>query len=384
MPSKTLWLTALAALALFIFVLMPQASAQSAPSIQEFKLPNDSTSIDAMTMDSSGNVWLAQSSPAVLYKFDVTKDSFERYFMPVNNDALFKGMSAEGSDYIWMADQQGNQIIGYDVAKNKFYNFTFPANLQLDPSDVIARDNYLYVAMNMELGRINIDTNFLDDYYVDKYDASLSDIVMDRIGNVWFVEYSSGKVGGYYRLDDKVQIFPIPTADSAPTCIDIDSQGRLWFIESGPNKLGMFDTNTNSFSEFDMPVLDGQQVNAKRLAVDGDDNVWITDLAHDRLIKYYPTKNVFVPISLSGGKIYPSLIGTDNDNIWFMESGTASLAELQADPLYGLVATPTPTPTAKPTEAANQTASTTPKPTPGFEIITVLAALLILAKKRPN
>ncbi len=380
MPSKTLWLMALAAMALFI--IMPQASSQSTPSIQEFKLPNGSTSIDAMTVDSSGNVWLAQSSPAVLYKFDVSKNSFERHVIPVNGDAMFKGMSAEGSDYIWMADQQGNEIIGYDVAKNKFYNFTFPANLKLDPSDVIARDNYLYVGMNMELGRINMDTNFLDDYYVDKYDAGLSDIAMDRLGNVWFVEYSSGKVGGYYRMDDKVQIFPIPTADSAPTCTDIDSQSRLWFIESGPNKLGMFDTNMNSFNEFNMPVLDGQQVIAKRLAVDSDDNVWITDLAHDRLIKYYPAKDVFVPISLSGGKVYPTLIGTDNNNIWFVESGSAALANLQADPLYGLVSTPTPT--AKPTEAPNQTASTTPKPTPGFEIITVLAALLIVARKRPN
>jgi len=130
---------------------------------------------------------------------------------------LFRGMSAEGSSYIWVADEGGQQIIGYDVSKNKFYNFTFP--LDLNPTDVIAQDNYLWVACNMELGRINMDTNEMKDYYVDRYDASLADLEMDRTGNVWFVEYSSGKVGGYSRMDDRVFIYPIPTADSKPTCL---------------------------------------------------------------------------------------------------------------------------------------------------------------------
>lgn len=370
-------LASLAILSLFVLMLIPIVAAQSAPTIEEYKYPNG-TAIDSMCVDSRGNVWLAQSSPAYLYKLDPSMGTFERHEIPANADTMFHGMSAEGSSYIWMADEGGQQIIGYDVSKNKFYNFTFP--LKLNPADVIAQDNYLWVACNMELGRIDMDTNELKDFYVDRYDASLSDLVKDRLGNVWFVEYSAGKVGGYSRMDDRVHIFPIPTADSRPTCLGIDSQGRLWFIESASNKLGMFDTNLNTFKEIDLPSLDGAQVNTKRIAVDADDNVWLTDTGHGRVVKYYTAKDVFVPISLNGSRHYPTFIEADGNTIWVVESGATSLAKIRADQLYGLDATPTPA--AKPTEVPS--ASPTPKPTPGFEVVAALGALYIMSKLGKN
>jgi virginiamycin B lyase len=363
------------ALALLIALSLPLAGAQGTPAMDGYRMPNG-TVVDAMCLDSNGNVWLAQSSPATLYRFDRSTGTFQGHEVPAGKDAMIRGMSAEGVDYIWIADQSGQKIYGYDVAGDKFYTFTLP--LKLYPSDVIARDNYLWLACNMELGRLDIDTNFLKDYYVDKYDAGLADLVADRTGNVWFVEYSSGNVGGYYRLDDRIQIFPIPTENSLPTCLDIDLQGRLWFIESGPGKLGMFDTGMSSFEEFDMPVLDGAQVSPKRVAVDSDGNVWLADTAHDRVVKYYPSKDVFVPIGLNGSKVYPTFVEADGSTIWVMESGTGNLTRLQVDSLYGL--NPTPTPTAMPTEQSTPT----PKPTPGFGLLAALAALVIIVKKAYN
>jgi streptogramin lyase len=178
-------------------------------------------------------------------------------------------------------------------------------------------------------------------------------------------------------MDDMVHIFPIPTADSRPTCLDIDTQGRVWFLESATNKLGMFDTNLNTFKEYDLPVLDGAKVGAKRLVVDADDNLWLTDIANGRVVKYYTSKEVFVPVSLNGSKYYPTFIEADGNSIWVVESGVNSLAKIRADPLYGLDATPTPT--AIPT--ATQGATPTPKPSPGMEILAALAALAIVAKR---
>jgi streptogramin lyase len=367
-------LTALAIVSLFVLILIPVATAQGTPSVEEYKLPNG-TAVDAMCVDSRGNVWLARSSPATLYRVDPAAGTYDAYKMSLEGDTLFRGMSAEGSSYIWIADEGGQRIVGYDVGKDKFYNFTFP--LDLNPTDVIAQDNYLWVACNMELGRVNMDTNEMKDYYVDRYDASLADIAMDRMGNVWFVEYSAGKVGGYSRMDDRVHIFPIPTADSKPTCLGIDSQGRLWFLESASNKLGMFDTSLNTFKEIDLPKLDESQVYAKRLAVDSDDNVWLTDTANGRVIKYYTAEGVFVSISLNGTKNYPTLIEADGNTIWAVESGTSSLAKIRADPLYGLDATPTPTATPSPTPSATPT----PKPTPGFEIVAAMGAMYAVASK---
>jgi hypothetical protein len=139
----------------------------------------------------------------------------------------------------------------------------------------------------------------------------------------------------------------------------------------------MFDTNLNTFKEVELPLLGGVQVYGKRLAVDSDDNVWLTDTANGRVIKYYTAKGVFVPISLNGTKSYPTLIEADGNTIWAVESGASSLAKIRADPLYGLDATPTPTPTPSPTPSATPT----PKPTPGFEIVAALGAIYAVARK---
>ena len=390
MLSRALSITLLAGLALCLLVVLPQAAAQSATSINEYPLPNGATSIDAMAIDSSGNIWMAQSSPAVLYEYVVSENLFKSHPIPTNTQAMIRGMSVYGNSYVWMADGGADQIIGYDIANNKFYNFTFPPPLQLDVSSVVSDGSNLWVGCNMELGQIGIYTDNLTDHYVDSYTADISDLAMDRQGNIWFVEANSGMVGGYYVGADKPLLFPIPTSASEPTFCALDSQGRLWFIESAVNQLGMFDTNLKTFKEIPMPVIDGKQVVAKQLAVDSDDNVWISDLANDRLIKYYPLKNVFVPVYLNGSKVYPNLIENDNDQIWFIESGKAALAEIQTDSLFGLTPTATPKPaastnaTAVPTGTATPTAKPTPKPSPGFGIgagLVALAALLVIAKK---
>lgn len=387
MNPRSLSLAALAAIALIVLPVIPQAMAQSAPSVEEYALPNGTVSVDAMCIDSNGDVWLAQSSPPVLYRFDVDTKAFERHEIPTKDEALFKGMSAEGSDYIWLADQTGQRIVCYDVEKGKFYNFTLP--LKLDPADVISDGTYLWVGCNMELARISIDqanTTPMRDYWVDRYFANIVDIERDRKGNIWFVEYSSNKVGCYDRMVDQfdpenaIELFPIPTADSTPSCLGIDSQGRLWFIESGPCKLGMFDTASKDFKELDMPVLDGLKASPKRLAVDGDDCVWLTDLPNNRIIKYYPSKGIFVPIALNGARAYPTFIGIDGDKVWVLESGARCLALVCADPLYGLVSTPTPSPASTP--VATPIVSPTPKPSPGLGLLAAIAALMIAIWRR--
>ena len=115
-----------------------------------------------------------------------------------------------------------------------------------------------------------------------------------------------------------------------------------------------------------------------RIAVDGDDNVWLTDTANGRLIKYYPAKNVSVPVYFGDKKSYPTFLSIDSDgNIWVVESGTKKLAKVSADSLYGLSGTVTPTVTPTPAGSSNQTATATAKPSPGFELVAGISALLV-------
>lgn len=381
MLSRLVPAAVIGTLALFIFISFSSVSfALSAPTIQEYDLSPNVTVIDAMALDGAGNVWMVDTGAATLYKFNVTSVAMEEHALPSVSGSRYTGMSVDGSGIVWMADKGANRILGYDETNNKYYTYAFPKNLQLEPAAVLRSDHYLWVAMNMEIGRLDItDPSVpLTDYYVYSHVANLYDLKMDGAGNVWFVEYNAGKVGGYYSLRDDTAEYSIPTNASYPTCLDIDSQKRLWFVESQPNKLGMFDTTTNGFREFQAPVIDGLQSSLNRIAVDGDDNVWLTDTANGRLIKYYPAKNISVPVYIGSKKSYPTFLSIDSDgNIWVVESGAKKLVKVNADSLYGLSGTVTPSvkPTAAPT-AGNQTSTATAKPSPGFEAVAGMSALL--------
>lgn len=363
---------------LLLFILSSSVSlAQSAPTIEEYGFSRNVTAIDAMAIDPAGNVWLVDSARSTLYRFNVSSMTFDERPVPFLVSSHYTGMSVDATGIVWLADKPGNRVLGYDSVKNQFYKFDFPSELQLEPAAVIRYGDDLWVGMNMELGKVNIERGDLTDYYVYSHKAELSDIKMDGARNVWFVEYNAGKVGGYiYARDDTMEV-AIPTNESYPTSLAVDSQKRLWFIESGPNKLGMYDTTNGAFREFNAPALDGQPSSLNRVAVDADDNVWLTDTARGRIIKYYPTKNVSVPIYLNNDKSYPTLIGIDDSgNVWVVESGAKKLAKLHADPLYGLTGTPTPTSTATPVPTSTATATATEKPTPGFEPVTTIIALI--------
>ena len=389
---------AIGVLALFILVsFSPVALAQNAPSVQEYGLSPNLTTVDAMALDGSGNVWLVSTSTSTLGMFNVTSQAYEEHYLPMSlilSNSQFTGLSADNNGYVWIADKTGNRILGYNGASNQFFSYSLPQDLQLQPTSVIRSGDYLWIGMNMEIGRLDItDPKVpLTDYYVDSYRSGISDIKMDGAGNIWFVEYNTGKVGSYYAARDDTQEYAIPESNSYPTGLALDSQKRLWYVESGLNKIGMFDTASQSFAEYPPFAPEGKNSTLRMIAVDHDDNVWLTDTANGRLIKYYPTMNVSVPVNIGTTKSYPTLLAIDSDNnIWVVESGAQKLVKVHVDSMYMGQTTPTPTPvqtSAAPGQSTptattvhtstipGQSVTATAKPSPGFALPLAIFALL--------
>lgn len=352
-------------------------------SIDEFRLPENAAMIDAMAIDQSGSIWLADSTAQVLYKFEPSSGSFDFHSMQSLEGARITGMSIDDSGIVWIADYDGNRVAYFSEADNNSWgSYKFPVTI--NPSHAVYSNGYLWIAGKEELGKLDLETNFLTDKWVSKRDSHLVSLCPDPYGNIWFVEYSVGKVGGYYLRFNDIGEKDIPTENSYPTCAAIDSKGRLWFIESGPtpDKLGMFDTMTEQFEEYDMPEIDGRNVSGHRIAIDKYDNVWFTDVMGSRLIKFIPDNKTFVQVRTDNGNSMPTLVSVDkNGDIWFVESKTKMLSRLHADPSYGLNPTPVPEATDMSTPG-----SSTPMPgqSPGFEAVPMLMAfaLAVVAMKK--
>jgi streptogramin lyase len=367
-------LRALAAIiALFFAVslcVLASAADDGTCSVREYPLPAGAGEIGAMTADASGNVWLIQNVPPVIYKLVRENVTFSNYTLEDFTNAGFAGMSVDETGLVWFADPKGNRFGAYKEATNKTSNFGFPGPMA--PSSVLRRGDILYIGCKEEVGvyDLRFPEEPLMDYFV-QYGSFVRDIHFDRFANVWFVEYDTGKVGVYWRMYDRISDFVIPTGNSYPTCQSIDSLGRLWFVESGTNKLGMFHTELFNFSEYDMPLVDGKMPVISAVATVGD-SVWLTDTKNDRVLRFYPDEVRFAAVKLADGSA-PAFIEPDaNGTLWIYEASSKKLASVEVTDQFGQV-TPTPAATARP----STTATPQPTKTPGFLALISMVALAL-------
>src|SRR3989338_1078181 len=167
--------------------------------------------------------------------------------------------------------------------------------------------------------------------------SSPTDIVVDRSGIVWVMEYNANKIG---RLDPSRNIFEefeITTAKSEATDMTIDKDGNLWFTEQEGNQVGKFNTRTLKFEEFELPVPNS---NPASITVDAKGNIWFVEWNRNKITKFTPPphsppphKGGGEPIQRMGwGRVVeydiptpmsqPSgLVCDSKGNIWFAEKG---------------------------------------------------------------
>jgi virginiamycin B lyase len=354
-----------------VFCQTALAAGKGTYSVREYPLPPDTGDIGAMAVDANGNVWLIQDEPPVLYKLGRENGTFSNYTLEGFRNAGFTGMSVDEVSIVWFADQRGNRFGAYQEVTNKTSAFDFPGPMA--PSSILRRGDSVFIGCKEEVGEYDLrfPEEPLLDHFVYHMDSYLQDIHFDRFNNVWAVEYAKNNVSVYWRMYDKTSEFAIPTGNSYPTCLSIDSLGRLWFVESATNKLGMFHTELFNFSEYEMPLIDGEKPQISRVAT-VDDAVWLTDLKNDQVIRFFPDEDRFATAKLAKGAA-PTFISADgNGTLWIYEASSKKLASLDVTDQFGQ-ATPTPGPTA--TEQPSTSATPEPAGTPGFLALLSLTAI---------
>ena len=376
MRARALLFLVMAGLA---FCILPHAGATSdgTYAVKEYPLPPGAGNIGAMTVDGSGNVWLIQDEPPVLYRLGRENSTFSNYTLEGFEEAGFTGMTADEVGIVWFADPRGNRFGAYQEATNKTSTFDFPGPMA--PTSILRRGDSVYIGCKEEVGEYDLrfPREPLLDHFVYHMDSHLRDIHFDRFGNVWAVEYARNNVSVYWRTYDKTSEFAIPTADAYPASLSIDSQGRLWFVESGTNKLGLFHTELFNFSEYEMPSVDGKTPVISRVTTVGD-AVWLTDMRYDRVLQFYPEEGRFAAAQLADDT-RPVFIEPDgNGTLWVYEAGSKTLASLEVTDQFGQ-ATPTPTPVPTATVQPCPPPSPVPSGTPGLAVLLTATALALSA-----
>ncbi len=112
------------------------------------------------------------------------------------------------------------------------------------------------------------------------------------------------------------------------TFLTLDSKGNVWFTDKPRNQIGFIDTKTKEISTKTLPKLDPVISENTPLFVkaDFDDNIWVTIVNKDRILKYLPEQDAFEEIVLPDKQSLPFALTVDEDgNIWYSTTGAGKI-----------------------------------------------------------
>ena len=120
--------------------------------------------------------------------------------------------------------------------------------------------------------------------------------------------------------------------------LTMDKTGKIWFTDSPRNQIGYIDVETKEITTKTIPNLDPVMADNKPIFIqaDFDDNIWITIVNKNKILKYVPDDDVFKIVELPERDSLPFALSIDsNGNIWYTATGIGKIGYI--DPTEGKI-----------------------------------------------
>jgi len=116
--------------------------------------------------------------------------------------------------------------------------------------------------------------------------------------------------------------------------LTMDNTGKIWFTDSPRNQIGYIDLETKEITTKTIPNLDPVMADNKPIFIqaDFDDNIWITIVNKNKILKYLPDDDVFKILELPERDSFPFALSIDSDgNIWYTATGIGKIGYIDPD-----------------------------------------------------
>jgi virginiamycin B lyase len=240
---------------------------------------NPKIQLNAVTVDSHDQVWVADDGPnGRILQYDPKGKEFTSYLMPEYRFMVPPNIGWARTQTlrvtngnVWAAGITSSRILKLDINSRKIIDYSVPKG-SLPFGLVVAEDNSpWFTSLNSsQVIRVDSRTGMLTKYYVpniqEKERTDLRGLAADADGNMWVVATEKGKL---LKLDSRsghFTEFSPPTEDAGPYSVDVDTKRNfIWFSEAYTDRIARFDPRTNTFVEFPHPSADSD---VRRIEVD--------------------------------------------------------------------------------------------------------------------
>lgn len=171
---------------------------------------------------------------------------------------------------------------------------------------------------------VNIQTQVIE--YDLPEDAKPWFPLYDGHDSIWISDPSSPKLWQFSLLTEKFSSYTFD--GNATKFLTLDTNGKIWFTDTPRNQIGFIDIETKEITTKILPKLDPiiSENSPLFIKADFDDNIWITIVNKDRILKYLPEEDIFEEIILPDKQSLPLALTIDEDGkIWYSAAGVGKI-----------------------------------------------------------
>ena len=150
--------------------------------------------------------------------------------------------------------------------------------------------------------------------------------VYDGKNSLWISDASAPRLWQFSLETNEFTSYPFDGLVS--TFLTQDNKGRIWFTDTPRNQIGFIDIKSKEITTKTLPKLDPviSENTPLFIKADFDDNIWITVVNKDRILKYLPEEDVFEEIVLPDKQSLPFALTIDeNGKIWYSTTGDGKI-----------------------------------------------------------
>jgi len=150
--------------------------------------------------------------------------------------------------------------------------------------------------------------------------------IYDGKDSLWISDASAPRLWQFSLETNEFTSYPFDGLVS--TFLTQDNKGRIWFTDTPRNQIGFIDIESKEITTKTLPKLDPviSENTPLFIKADFDDNIWITVVNKDRILKYLPEEDIFEEIILPDKQSLPFALTIDEDGkIWYSTTGAGKI-----------------------------------------------------------
>jgi len=257
-----------------------------------------------VTVDSAGNVWVADNGNNRIQKFNSKGEYVSKFGTYGSGNGQLSepfGVAVDSAGNIWVADTWNHRIQKFNskgeyVSKFGTYG-SGNGQLKAPMGIIIDSAGNVWVADygNNRIQKFNSSGTYLSQFGSKGSGNGQLDqpygIAIDSAGNVWVADYGNNRIQKFNSKGEYVSKFGTYGSGngqlSEPLGVTVDSAGNVWVADSGNNRIQKFNSSGTYLSQFGSQGSgNGHFLEPGNVAVDPEDDLWVTDTGNNRVQKW--------------------------------------------------------------------------------------------------